>query len=67
MKNLKITQEELLFIIDELCDHYSHLMWDKFRMKADHPDLNLDAYLDGITIEQKRLEAIIDKLYEGLF
>ncbi len=68
MKNLRITQEELLFIIDELCDHYGQLMWDKCRMQTSHPDLkDLDVYLDEITIEQKRLDAIIDKLYEGLF
>lgn len=67
MKNLRITQNDLRFIIDELYDHYEQLMWDKLRLEADHPELkDLDEYLNEITDEQVKLAKIISRLYDGL-
>lgn len=67
MKNLRITQDELRFIINELYDHYEQLMWDKLRLEAEHPKLkDLDVYLNEITEEQVKLSKIISKLYDGL-
>ena len=67
MKNLRITQNDLRFIIDELYDHYEQLMWDKLRLEADNPELkDLDEYLNEITDEQVKLAKIISRLYDGL-
>lgn len=67
MKNLRITQNDLRFIIDELFDHYEQLMWDRARLQADHPNCkDLDEYLKEIDFEQKKLSIMISRLYEGL-
>lgn len=67
MKNLRITQEDLRFIIDELYDRYEQLMWDKLRLEAEHSDLkDLNDYLVEMTEEQVKLSKMISRLYEVL-